>query len=111
MKYFLLVFFFVLTSVNAKSNIDYKKFTIDPNPVDSKAWRSSTIFRVIYYCVKLGGNIEDCSCSVDKYRANYKENELLKVRAKYLNYLKNNADFSKDKEVSKMLSTGECITI
>lgn len=111
MKYFLLIFFFVFTVVNAKINIDYNKFIIEPNPVNNKAWRSSTVFRVIYSCVKLGGNIEDCSCSADKCRANYRENEFLKVRAKYLKYLKTNTDFSKDKEVSKMLSVGECITI
>ena len=106
MKYFLLVFFLLFTVVKAAEEeaTDYTKLDISPNPVEQKEWRSSTIFQIIYYCVQFGGNIKDCSCVVDQYRAGYKENEFLKIRSRYLHHVQNKSDFSQDKELNKMLS-------
>lgn len=66
---------------------DFNSMHISPNPQEEKEWRSSTIYKVISYCIELGGSLNQCTCATDYNRKHYKENEFLATRSNLLKYL------------------------
>lgn len=74
--------------------MDPKSLEIPPPLKDSKEWRSSTVYKVMDLCIKLGTSPEKCSCNTDHGRSKYQESVYLKLRSELIDIVINKKDIS-----------------